>query len=141
MSEDLAELCDRFAELAAQRSDLEEQVSTVKKLQEELKQDILQRMQETGISRLRSERHERTIYLRRQLWAGAKDGEKEKAVQALRAAGLEEMVFETFSTQTLTRYVRDLAAEQDRDLPDLPPELAEGIQLTEKFDIRAVRSK
>ena len=138
---DLAQLCDSFAELAVERSEHESNLDTVKGKMDELSKLILQRMQETGISRLRSSKHERTIFLRRQLWAKAKEGDKEAAMGALREAGLGDMIYETFNTNTLSKYIRDLANEQEADLPTLPPELAVGVEVSEKFDVRAVKSK
>lgn len=138
---DLAALADKFAELAGERSEHEEEVGRLKKAQEELKGFILTRMQETGISRLRSEKHSRTIFLHRQLWAKAQDGNNDRMFAALREAGMGDMIHEAVNTNTLSSWVRDLAQEQDADIPELPPELKDAVGVTEKYDVRAVRSK
>ena len=140
MANDLTALCDRFAELMDRKAELDTELDGIKKEMEGLKPGILELMQETGVSKMRLDKWERTVFLHRQLWAGAKDGDKEGAMQALRDSGLSELIYETFSTQSLSRHVRDMAQEQDVDIPSLPPEMEKGIKVIEKFDIRANKS-
>lgn len=58
-----------------------------------------------------------TIGTRTQLWAKAKNGNYEAACEALRKAGLSDLVQERFNTNTLSAYVRELNMD-DKPLPE-----------------------
>ena len=71
-----------------------------------------------------------TIYLHRQKWAKAKEGDREAVVAALKEEGLTEFLSENYNTSTLSAFVR----EADRDGEELPE------RLTETLDIDIVTS-
>jgi hypothetical protein len=71
----------------------------------------------------------RTVYLRRQLWAGAPD--KAAAHEALIAAGLGEYATKGFNTNSVSALYR----EWERDGIAPPPELAGVITTGERFSI------
>lgn len=71
-----------------------------------------------------------TIYLHSQKWATPKNGNRQAVVGVLELLGMEEFV--TFNTQTLSSYVRGLEKEGE----ELPPELAEVIEVREDFKIK-----
>ncbi len=120
----------RFTELAREKRDLEAREKVVKREMGELEKQILDdfeagRVQNTRVNGM-------TVFLHRQLWAGAKDGDRARLVAALKAAGLEEYVSETFNSQSLSAWVR----EQDATGSELPPEVQDAINVSEVFSVR-----
>lgn len=103
----------------------------------EIKTTILALMEQSGVQRLTM--RGKTAYLHRQLWAKAKESERSRAIDALHAAGLSEMVYETFNTNTLSAHVRELPQDED-GMPIMPPALEAGVEISEKFDVRIVRA-
>jgi hypothetical protein len=96
---------------------------------------ILEYFERSGISNVSIDG--RTLYIHRSQWArGRSDIDPEIVIEALRANGLGDMVKETFSTQTLSSYVREL----DREDKSMPPGLAEVIDISEKVTV-GVRRK
>lgn len=77
----------------------------------------------------------RTVYVHRQLWATAKNG-REAAAEALKEAGLDDLVAPNFNTNTVSARFR----EWDKADEDPPPELAEAFDVYEKFSVRAIRT-
>ena len=78
----------------------------------------------------------RTVYVERKLWAKAKDGDKAAVCKALKRARLGDYVEETFNTNSLSAYVREL----DREDRPLPPSLREVLEVSEVFKLRTRRS-
>lgn len=74
-----------------------------------------------------------TLYPHRQVWA-SHGGDPQRAVAALRGAGLDELV--TVNSQTLSAWVRERQANGD----DIPPEVGEAILITERTSLRTRRS-
>ena len=84
----------------------------------------------------------RTVYMQRQIWANAKrgeDGERDYAAAnaGLRAAGLEVFIAERFNVQTLSGYVRNDLPRTADEMPILPPELADVLDVAEVFTIKS----
>lgn len=93
----------------------------------------------------------KTAYLHRQLWVYAAEGvEKQAVMQALKAAGLNDYVNETFNVQSVSAFAREL--EKDVDWEDsgalledakhplltAHPELEGFLVPNEKFSVRIV---
>jgi len=87
---------------------------------------------------------------KRRIWARAKDGDKEAAISALRAAGLGAFVSEGFNTTSLSSHFNDLAKECDADgvpvtddvLKALLPDVLHGyIELTADTSISVTKAK
>lgn len=77
----------------------------------------------------------KTIYLHRTTYAQRLPGVDGDGVkEALRAAGVEELITETVNANTLNAYVRELLDADDA--PGLPAPLAEVLELGEKYAIR-----
>lgn len=82
----------------------------------------------------------KTVYVKSTIWAGyadeAEDGSgKQKLMEAMKAAGLADMVSETFNVQSLSGYVRGLDPDiKDPDeLKKLVPEVMQPyLKLTKK---------
>jgi len=111
---------------------------TVKDAMDALKIPLLKQMQETGVQNVKA--GGRTVYLHRQVWAGCAEGvSKEQVCEALEAAGLDEFVYETWNSQTVSAWVREQKEGPD-GLPILPPELVGKLVASEVFEARVRRS-
>lgn len=122
-----------YVELDARKRRLNDELSDVKERLAKLESDLLTTFEEIGMQNTRIDGT--TVYVHRQLWANAKDGDRHRAVAALKRSGLTEMVTETFNTNTLSAYVRELDAVGE----DLPPDLEDAISVSEKFSLRTRR--
>jgi len=69
------------------------------------------------------------VYVERKLWAKAKDGDKPAVCKALKRCRLGDYVEETFNTNSLSAYVREL----DREGKPLSPALASVLDVSEVF--------
>lgn len=116
---EFAALSEKKAALRAQLSELESDLAALMPL-------VLDDMADAGVKNMKLDNGQ-MVYIRRDVWAKAKDGNKLAVVDALRASGLEEMV--SFSTRTLTAYVR--RAEESDD--EIPQALRDTIEISEEF--------
>lgn len=103
-----------------------------------VKEPLLKQLQETGVQNVKA--GGKTVYLHRQIWAGIGEGvTKEQVIEALEAAGLENYIYQTFNSQTLSAWVREQKEGPD-GLPVMPPELAGKLIPREIFEVRVRRS-
>ncbi len=124
----------RFVALEERRRQLETEVDTVKAESAELEQRLLPQFEQEGFEKISIDG--RTVYVERKLWAKAKDGDKAAVCKALKRARLGDYVEETFNTNSLSAYVREL----DREDRALPPSLREVLEVSEVFKLRTRRS-
>jgi hypothetical protein len=124
----------RFVALEERRRQLEAEVDTIKAEAAELEQLLLPQFEQEGFEKVSIDG--RTVYVERKLWAKAKDGNKAAVCKALKRARLGDYVEETFNTNSLSAYVRDL----DREDRPLPPSLREVLEVSEVFKLRTRRS-
>jgi hypothetical protein len=125
---------DRFVEVTNELRELDNRSKELRSEREGLEQELLSEFEELGSSSIRLQG--KTVYVHRQLWANARDGDYDRACAALIEAGLGEFVQERFNTQTVSAYVREL----DQKGEDLPPELEETLTVAERFSVRVVAS-
>lgn len=131
----------RFVEIEKEIRDLKARLDTLTNERSELEEVLLRQFEESGVNSMRI--NGMTVYPMRQLWAGARDGDYERACQALRDAGLSDYVHERFNVQSLSAYVREQAktllgpeAGPDEIIGVLPEPLRDAISVTEKFSLR-----
>jgi len=124
----------RFVALEERRRQLETEIDTVKAEAAELEQRLLPEFERGGLEKISIDG--RTVYLERKLWAKAKDGDKAVVCKALKRAHLGDFVEETFNTNSLSAYVREL----DREERPLPPTLHGVLEISEVFKLRTRRS-
>ena len=125
-----------YAALENERADLEAKLEAVKAKLDALRPAVLAYFQERGIDRVSA--HNRTLYLRRELWAGRADGvSPEVACAALKAAGFDEFVREGVVTQSLTAFIREREREGEAAVP---PSLAGVIEAKEVFKVGSRKS-
>ena len=129
----------RYVELDKRKADLKAELSDINSEMDTLEEVLLTQFEQDGIQNMNIDG--RTVYLHRQLWASAEDKDNERATQALKAAGLGDMVAERFNTQTLSSWVREqVALADDDDLDDLfdalPDEFRGAIKVAERHQLR-----
>ena len=124
----------QFIALDERRRQLEAEIDTVKAEAAQLEQALLPEFERDGLERVSIDG--KTVYLERKLWAKAKDGDKAAVCKALKRAHLGDYVEETFNTNSLSAYVREL----DREDRELPPSLREVLEISEVFKLRTRRS-
>jgi len=121
----------RVVALKKEQDELEDRLAVIAKETKTLKAWLAERFADEGIQRINQDG--RTVYLHRQLWAGAPD--KEAAYEALVAAGLPEYATKGFNTNKVSALYR----EWERDGIAPPAELADVITTGERFEIRVTR--
>lgn len=120
----------RYVELTKRKRQTEEDLDGLKKELARLEGQLLEDFERAGVDSMRIDGM--TVYPHRQLFANARDGDKERAVEALRACGLDDYVKEQFNTQSLSAYVRELDELEE----PLPQPLAEALDVHEKYTLR-----
>jgi len=124
----------RFVALEERRRELEADVDTVKAETAELEQRLLPQFEQGGFEKVSIDG--RTVYIERKLWAKAKAGDKGAVCKALKRCRLGDYVEETFNTNSLSAYVREL----DREGKPLSAPLAAVLDVSEVFKLRTRRS-
>lgn len=124
----------RFVALEDRRKQLEAEVDSIKAEAAELEGLLLPQFEQSGMERVSIDG--RTVYVERKLWAKAKDGAKPSVCKALKRCRLGDYVEETFNTNSLSAYIREL----DRENRQMPPSLAAVLDVSEVFKLRTRRS-
>jgi hypothetical protein len=139
-----ADLVNRFIELEEMRKSREGEIDEIKKEVAELEPQIMERFENAGMQSMKSKQGT-VIYIRRDLWAGAKEGAEVLLLEALKSVGLGDMVKEKVNTQTLSAYIREqekdqfganVSAKPEEIIGVLPEGLREAVNITEKFSLR-----
>ncbi len=115
----------------------------------ELSESLTQQFVQDGIQSTRIDG--RTVYLRRDIYASAKDGNKEAVVAALKACNLGQYVKEDYNANSLKAYVREMVREAEeqaraegRVIDDpakaLPEHLAATLNISTVFSVSSRRS-
>lgn len=131
----------QFAELYDKKKELKNQLNEVKDELAKLEEELTPEFEKAGVPNISV--NGRTIYIHKQLWAGYKNS-KEEALEALRKAGLDNYIYETYNTNSLSAYFREVYRDHEDeygfiDDPEkiLTPELNGEIKLTEKISLRS----
>jgi hypothetical protein len=131
-------LAKQYAQLLALKRKHEDEVNRIKKemrdIETPLRDEMLDHQVEKFTMTINGERI--TIYLHKQLWARANDGDKASVVKVLKRCGLSDLVKEDYNTNQLAAWVRERLANGQQ----LQPTLAEAITLTEDVSVRGRRS-
>lgn len=124
------DLLSRFVELTEKKRDIEQSLDETKKELAEMEQVILEQFSEANTSSVKIA-NGTTIFLHRQMWASALDGNHDAVCSALRDLGYNDMIKTSVNSQALSSLIRDL--EREDSIPDI---LKQVIKLTEKFSVR-----
>lgn len=138
-----------FLDLNRKKRELQERLDEVQGQLTKLEQELLSEFEQAGVEKLTVDGA--TVYIHTQLWAGvAKSGDvateedKRRAMEALRASGLDDYVYETFNTNSLSAYVREQLAQAPLEIrmdparwhEALPEPLHGAITITERQSLR-----
>ena len=121
----------RYAEGITRKRSLEGELNALKEELEPLEAAILEDFAADGIDSIRLSVNQ-LVYLQRQLWAHAVDGNYPRAVRALRRAGLKDLVDQRFNVNTLSAWCR----ERDAAGQALPKTFTGAIEVAQVFQIR-----
>ena len=144
MAATTADLVNEFIELEEQRKGKEGEIDKIKERLAELEPVLLERFEHAGMQSMKSQQGT-VIYVRRDLWAGAKEGEEVGLLVALKEVGLGDMVKEKVNTQTLSAYVREEERDQfgssvkatpEEIVGVLPAALRNVLAVTERYSLR-----
>jgi hypothetical protein len=127
-------ILDRCRELVAikkEAAEIDARLAILKKRHGELQAQLLDAFADNHLQNLRIDG--RTVYLHRQIWAGAPD--KAAAHEALIAAGLGDYAERGFNTNKVSALYREWAANGETP----PPELEGVITTGERYSIRVTR--
>lgn len=111
-------------------SDLKATVDAIKSINSE----VIESLQHDGIDRLHIDGM--SVYIKRDVWASSESDssglpDHDRANQALRDAGLGDLIQERFNSRTLSAWVR----EQDLDGRPLPSSFEGAIKISETFKV------
>tara|TARA_R100001530_G_scaffold52386_4_gene38727 strand:- start:119 stop:547 length:429 start_codon:yes stop_codon:yes gene_type:complete len=112
-------LAKEYATLIASKRTLEAQLREVSDSMKRIERPLLEEMQDNEIDSLPiyvPDGRRITVYIHRQKWAKAKNGDRAAVVDALKMGGLTEFLSENYNTSTLSAFVR----EQDANGEILP---------------------
>lgn len=129
----LGELLEEFLTLTDQVSTVDTALSELKRRRALTEELLRTEFTQVGVSQLKAT-DGRVVYLSRQLWARAKDGNKLAVTAALRSMGAADLITETFNTNSLSAYVREF----DKNEQPIPEELAEVIDVAETYQLKVL---
>ena len=128
-----------FGDLLTRKRNLEKQVRELSGEMEALQRPLQEQMINEGLDSLPinlPDGGKMTLYLHRQMWARAKEGDRGAVVAALKMAGLEDLVKEDVNLSTLSCWVRETLAGGD----SLPPTVNDTLDVEMVTQIRGRRS-
>lgn len=120
----------RYVALTRRKRTIKAEEKEINQQLEKLEQQLLAQFEHSGLDATRLDGH--TVYLQRQIFANARDGDQQRAVEALHAVGLDDYVRERFNPQQISAYVR----EQEELGNELPDPLKDALTIHEKFTLR-----
>jgi hypothetical protein len=133
---DLSDEITEYAALENRRMDLKDELVAIESKIAELAPRVLEWFQASGTQKIT--RDGRTLYLKRELWAGRAEGvSNEAAVAALEGAGLNEFCGMKVNTQSLSAWMRE--REKEGQAP-VPTELEGAFVANEVFKVGSRRS-
>lgn len=101
-----------YVALKREKAQLEARLRVVNGEMADLEQMLLDQFADDGVSSVKTE-DGATVFVHSQLWAGAKEDEREELVAALRANGLED--YTTINHQSFSSLVRELVRSAGRE--------------------------
>ena len=131
---------DRLAELYSEINEREAALKSLKAEREQIQRELASEFLESGTESVR--RSDRTFYLRKDLFVNKASGvDTSEVVAALRKAGLEDLVHDSYAPATLKAYVKEKDEELQSEKPgasiedELPEGLREVLNVAEVFRV------
>lgn len=118
-----------FVQVEKDRRELEAKLKSLKARKARLEEQLLTQFEQEGVQNMRVDGM--TVFVHRQTWANHA-GNPAALVEAMRAAGMDEMVKTSVNTQTLSAWVRELESIEE----EVPASIAPHISVSEKFSLR-----
>lgn len=123
-----------YAELTERKRILRQKLDDVQAAMDDLEPALLDWYAENGTQSIKA--NGATVYLHRQIWARPAENDWPKAVAALKASGLADLVQERANINTLSAWVREREAAGE----PLPAAFEGAISVAEEFGLRVRRS-
>ncbi len=101
-----------FVSLENRKKELDAQLKAVNQQLVELEELLVPQFVEDGVQNITCDG--RVVYLRTDVYASAKDGDREAVVAALKASELGQYVSENFNSNSLTAYVREVKRDVEQ---------------------------
>ena len=125
-----------YVRLKRRQKELDAELKALGQEIDQMQETLLETFAQDGVTSMTVDGS--TVYLHRQLWAGAAEGiTRDQMCEGLRETGLGHFVHEAFNTQTLSSWVRDL----EREGEELPPDLEGLMALREVYQLRVRRTE
>jgi hypothetical protein len=124
---------DQLVELQQRKNALQAELAGINKNISNVEQQVLDQFIEGGVQSVKTATGQ-TVYLHKQLWANARDGDHERACDALVVAGYGELVQRRFNTNRLSALVREITAESGEN--GMPPVLKDALAIREQVSAR-----
>lgn len=117
-------------------------IGELKEKKAQLENALMKNMIDGGIQRCSLDGH--TVYIKRELWAGAGEAGMPALVAALKAAGLGDLVSESAGAQKLSAWVREHDPDK-KDPPEvvisrLPEAIRPVVKVSEKYGLHVVKA-
>ena len=131
---------DRYVELSKKLKKMKADAEDIGAEMGGLEEALLEQFAQTGTQSIKTSGGA-TIYIHKQLWASAQDGDSERLIKSLRKAGEDWsfMVKETVNTQTLSARIRECEADVIGN-PILPAPLVDTVKVTLRTQLRVRKS-
>jgi len=124
-----------YIRLRRLQKEREAEAETIKDQADQIEQQLLEEFAVAGVQNMSVDGT--TVYLQRQVWAQVDQAyTKEEVIDRLRQSSLDHFVRESYNTNTLSSWLRDLEREDE----PLPPALDGVIRPFEKYQLRTRRS-
>jgi hypothetical protein len=121
----------KLCALTERKRELDREVKEIAGTIAALEESLLGRFAEGDMPKVtvKTDDGNRTVYIRRTIYASAMPEERERLLEVLRQEGMDD--FLTYSPQKLSSFVREHEAEER----DLPENLAACVKVSEKFKL------
>lgn len=138
-----------FVALEDEKGTLKTRLKAIESRLGELDESLTRQFIDDGIQSTRIDG--RTVYLHRDIYASAKDGDKEAVIVALKACNLSQYVREDYNANSLKAFVREMVHEAEekarlegRVIDDpataVPAQLAATINISTTFSVSSRKS-
>lgn len=146
MAATMKDLVKQFIKKDTERKKKEGDVEKIKEELARLQGVLMPMFEKAGVQSVKLTKGE-SVYIRRDVWAGAGDGGPVMLMEALKSVGLGDMVKEAVNTQTLSAWVREQEKEHfngekvtaEQLIAVLPEVVGAAIKVTEKYSLRSGR--
>jgi hypothetical protein len=124
---------NRLVELQARKNELSGELRRVNDEMARVQEQVIDAFVEAGVQSLKTKSGQ-TVFLHTQVWANAREGDYDRACDALVVAGYEDFVERRFNTNKVSALVRELRQERGEEGVPLP--VRDALQIREVVSAR-----